>query len=323
MNLSLFIISFSLAGFSLAFYIYNHKSSKSEKKLICPLNFDCEAVIHSPYSKFWGIPIEILGLLYYGLIIISYTFLEISPSLATSTVIFILLGITIIAFMFSLYLTFIQAFNLKQWCTWCLMSVGICAFILVLALANSKFNINFLLTEHRTFILILHLIGIALGLGGTTIADVMFIKSLKNYRISKMESDIIHTLSQVIWFSLAVLILSGIGLYIPSSERLMGLPKFWAKMAIFLIIIINGSALNLFIFPKLVKISFIGGVKRLRKWAFALGSISLISWYSTFILGVLKSVPLGFFNILLIYLGVLMLGVLFSQLIEYWFRNSK
>ena len=109
----------------------------------------------------------------------------------------------------------------------------------------------------------------------------------------------------------------------------MSLPKFWAKITIFLVILINGAALNLLIAPKLVKISFggqrheTGGLKRrLRKWAFALGSVSLISWYSAFILGALKSVELGFFNILLIYLGVLMLGVLFSQLVEYWFKNS-
>ncbi len=325
--MQMFLILISFTGFALAFYI--HHTKRSNEKLICPLNLDCDAVIYSNYSKFWGMPVEILGLVYYGLIAVSYISLEIFPFLAVPTVIFILLGVSIVAFMFSLYLTFIQAFNLRQWCTWCLISAGICISIFALSLTSSQFSLNSLLTQHRIFVSILHLFGVALGLGGATIADIMFMKSLKDFRISEIEADVLHTLSQVIWFALAVLLLSGVGLYIPHSETLIYSSKFLAKMVIFSVIIVNGSLLNLIISPKLVKISFggkhdheSGELVRLRKLSFALGFVSIISWYSAFILGSLRSVPLGVFNILLIYFGVLILGVVASQLLESWFIKT-
>ncbi|MBI4158560.1 MAG: vitamin K epoxide reductase family protein [Candidatus Yanofskybacteria bacterium] len=129
---SVIIIFIAFSGFLLAAYIRHKKVYK--EVLICPLGSSCETVIFSKYSRFLGIPVEILGIAYYLITAASYSvFLFVSVDMPR----FLLSGIffaTIAAFFFSLYLTYIQAFTLKQWCIWCLVSAGFCTIIFFLAL---------------------------------------------------------------------------------------------------------------------------------------------------------------------------------------------
>ena len=59
------ILGLALIGLILSSYIF-WKKKKSEK-LVCFIGQDCDTVIHSRYSKLlFGIPNEILGMVYYG-----------------------------------------------------------------------------------------------------------------------------------------------------------------------------------------------------------------------------------------------------------------
>src|SRR3989344_1433054 len=189
------LIFAAFGGFLLAFYIRHKK--QAHEKMVCPLDSDCDAVIYSEYSKFFGIPVEIIGLFYYGLIAVSYALFLVFPVFASPLVVFSVFALTTAAFLFSLYLTFIQAFALKQWCTWCLISAGFCTGIFGLAGFASPHKFAALVGEYRTAILTLHLIAAAIGLGGATITDVFFFKFLKDFKISESESEILRTLSQV------------------------------------------------------------------------------------------------------------------------------
>ena len=141
------LIFAAFGGFLLSFYIRHKK--RAHEKMICPLDSDCDAVVYSDYSKFFGIPLEILGILYYGIIAVSYALFLIIPAFAAPAVVFSILILTIAAFLFSLYLTFIQAFALKQWCTWCLISAGLCAIIFATALGASEFSFISLFVEYH------------------------------------------------------------------------------------------------------------------------------------------------------------------------------
>ena len=95
------------------------------------------------------------------------------------------------------------------------------------------------------------------------------------------------------------------------------------KVIVVGVIIVNGILLNLKISPRLVKISFgklhkhkPGELRRQRKLAFALGAISITSWFSAFIFGMLRSVPISFANLLAIYLIVLGIAISLSQIAE-------
>lgn len=320
------LIFAAFCGFFLAFYIRHKK--QTHNKIACPLNSDCDAVVYSEYSKFFGIPLEIIGLLYYGIVILSHALFIVIPVFAVPVVVFSVLILTITAFLFSLYLTFIQVFTIRQWCVWCLISAALCAVIFATALGASEFNFVSLLIKYHNFITIIHVLGVTLGLGGATITDILFFKFLKDFRISKQESSVMHTLSQIIWFALAILILTGIGLYLPEAERFNQSTKFLVKMIVVSVIIVNGAFLNLLVAPKLVKISFNKEYERgdrklhrIRKIAFALGAISIVSWYSAFILGMFRKSSLNFSSLLLTYILLLGVVIITSQFVERFFSK--
>ncbi|HLD81580.1 MAG TPA: vitamin K epoxide reductase family protein [Patescibacteria group bacterium] len=319
---NILIIMLAVTGFSICLKIFHEK--RKGRPLTCPLKFDCEAVVKSDYSKFFGIPLEILGCAYYALMGLSYLFIGVTNGNLPQLWILLLMAMTLVAFFFSLYLTFIQAVALKQWCTWCLGSAGVSTMIFFLSVTASNYQILELLIDYKRPIIALHLIGTVLGLGGATITDIFFFKFLKDFRISKKEKEIMDTLSQIIWFGLAVLLLSGIGLYLPNASALNATPKFLVKMIIVCIIILNGAVMNILIAPQLVKLSFKSLAKKkntrlilLRRLSFALGAISITSWYSALILGVTpKDVPIPFLGILSLYIAALIVAILCSQFYE-------
>ncbi len=127
-HLALAIIG--LGGFVIASYIAGCKRKK--KPLICPLRTSCDFVTTSDYSKFLGIHIEYIGMVYYGLVTLVHLAIFFFPAFATLQILLLGLIASSCAFLFSLYLTAIQAFVLKQWCTWCITSACLCAIIFAL-----------------------------------------------------------------------------------------------------------------------------------------------------------------------------------------------
>jgi len=195
------------------------------------------------------------------------------------------------------------------------------------------YQLNFLsfLVEYRNLFIILHAISASIGLGTATATDFLFFKFLKDFKISKAESNVMSMLSQLIWLAILMIVITGVLIYIPESQRLNQTPKFLVKALIVLIVIVNGAFLNLLIAPKLVKISFNEKeslnsfkMKIIKSIAFALGAISIVSWYSAFLLGSLKKVELGFFQIFSIYLAILFLAIIGSQFLErYLVKKSQ
>ena len=117
-----------LTGFLLSRHIYLKK--KSKKKLICPMRSNCDTVIHSDYSKILGIPVEILGMIYYLIIAFSYSLVFVL-NLWSMPVAMVLVGLSACALLFSIYLVSLQAFVVKHWCFWCLSS-GIISLVIFL-----------------------------------------------------------------------------------------------------------------------------------------------------------------------------------------------
>lgn len=324
------LIFAAFSGFLLAFYI-RHKKHANEK-LVCPLDSDCESVIHSDYSVFLGVPVEVLGMIYYGIVAIAYGVFLMFPQLVSPFAIFSVFTLSTTAFFFSLYLTCVQIFAIRQLCTWCLVSAGLSTAIFFTALAGSEFGFINLLMEHKNIVLILHFFGFSIGLGAVTITDILFFKFLKDFKISEFEADVLHTLSQVVWFALAVLIISGFGLYLPEAQELNQSGKFLAKMVIICVIVLNGIFSNIIVYPKLVNISFggkheykDGELGRLRKFAYVSGAISLTSWYYASALSMAKNPTLGFRGLILVYLFMFGAAILISQVFErsYFHRDPN
>lgn len=315
-----------LAGLGLFIAIYIFRKKRTGQKLVCPVGADCDSVVHSPFSKFLGVPVEAMGILYYVLILVGYGGFLVFPSIYRPETFFILFLMTVVGFLFSLYLTFIQMFTLHQFCTWCLFSAAISSGIFIIGLytlGTYQGGLITFLELLRPGIILIHGIGAALGLGAATIADVFFFNFLKDFKISHKENQVLHTLSQVIWLALGILVLTGIGIYLPKMAVYNLSSKFLLKSLIVLIIIVNGSVLNLFVAPLLTSISFgqrhhhyAGELSFIRRVAFALGAISLISWYAVFILGSVRSIPLGLIEGFCIYAGIVAMAIIGSQVME-------
>jgi len=236
----------------------------------------------------------------------------------------ILFPLTLGAFLFSGYLTFIQAFSLKQWCTWCLGSAGLSTTIFILSSFVVDFSvITEFLTAVKPVITGFHLLGFALGLGAATIGDIFFFKFLKDLRISERESNTLRTISQVVWFGLGLLVISGVGLVLTDPALYLASTKFMSKMIIVGVIAINGAFLNLYITPLLVKISFgdkhehsPGELHHERGLAYAAGAISMVSWYSAFVLGLTRKLPVSLWAALVTYFVILVIAIAGSQIVE-------
>lgn len=319
----------AIAGFSIASYIRHKKVS--QETLVCPIGHTCDTVIHSDYSKFFGIPIELMGMLYYGIIAFSYLAIGLRSDLAWPEVSLVLLLLSTFAFLFSIYLTFIQAFALKQWCTWCIISASLCTLIFASTLFALDTGVFVeMLGDYRRWFIGAHLLGLVFGLGGATISDTLFFRFLKDLKISKTESSVLHMLSQIIWFGLGIGVLSGLGLFLPASDRLMENAKFLAKVTFVGIIILNGAFLNLYSAPKLVHMSFgkwadtaTSALRKARKASFAMGAISIVSWYSVFVLGIMRWNPLSYKAYIAIYGMILAGSLIISQLAEQFLGRKK
>ncbi len=140
------ILLCALGGLSLAIFI--HFKKKQPESLLCPIGHSCDPVVHSDYSRFCCIPVELLGTLYYFLILVSYSLLFMYPAMKTESVEMVLLAVSGLAFLFSIYLTGVQAFILKEWCTWCLFSATLCAIIFFTTLTVSNAEITVLFLEN-------------------------------------------------------------------------------------------------------------------------------------------------------------------------------
>lgn len=121
------VIAAACVGFFIAGHI-RHKKQAGEQ-FVCPIGFDCDAVVRSKYSLVMGIPVEIGGMFYYALIAVSYTIFYFTPTFLSPALSLAVLITSGGAVLFSLYLTGVQMFALKEWCSWCLASAVMCTVI--------------------------------------------------------------------------------------------------------------------------------------------------------------------------------------------------
>ncbi len=116
MNITIILL---LAGIGIlnTLYLTYHAINKTHVKCIGFPPEWCRKVQASKYSKTLGIPNPYLGLLMYvAIVVLAILFLNGIVSFWPITV------IVLFGFAFSLYFIIIQAFVIKAFCTWCVLS---------------------------------------------------------------------------------------------------------------------------------------------------------------------------------------------------------
>lgn len=111
----------AIIGLLDSWYIFYKKQRK--EKLVCFVGQGCNEVVNSQYSHIYGVPNEILGIIFYlsvlgltGLVALGTTELHGVSLLAIIHI------AAFFALVMSIFLTAIQAFVLKAWCEYCLVA---------------------------------------------------------------------------------------------------------------------------------------------------------------------------------------------------------
>ena len=107
---------------------YLIKKRVKKQPLSCPINGECEKVVESKWNAIFFIKNDILGLLYYFLIL----FLVLYLFFISEKLLFLIKILSGASLLFSLFLVFIQAKIIKRYCFYCLIS----AFINLLIFVN-------------------------------------------------------------------------------------------------------------------------------------------------------------------------------------------
>lgn len=103
---------------------------REKKPLVCPLHHDCSVVTESKWSHILYIRNEVLGMLFFLIVLGAMVYVIITPSFAPQLLMMITVAVTG-GLMFSIVLVLIQMFIIKDYCFYCLISVVISVLIFV------------------------------------------------------------------------------------------------------------------------------------------------------------------------------------------------
>jgi len=106
----------------------------------CYIVGGCEQVTTSQYSLILGIPVALMGTLYYIAVLATTLFyVDKKHPLAIRA----LQGITVLGLLFSLWFTYVQGFIIEAWCSYCLFSALTSTVLFALVtVANRKMSKN-------------------------------------------------------------------------------------------------------------------------------------------------------------------------------------
>lgn len=127
--ISWWAIPLAVLGFINAGYIWWKRSRKEEMKCLIG-NGGCNAVVNSRYNTLFGVGNEVMGMVFYAGVTGAVLFMNlVMESIQGISLVLVLFIVESAALLVSATLTIIQAFVLRQWCEYCVLSTVINAFI--------------------------------------------------------------------------------------------------------------------------------------------------------------------------------------------------
>ncbi len=164
-----------------------------------------------------------------------------------------------------------------------------------------------------------HLFGVAIGAGGAFVSDALFLRSARDRVLSHDEIRLMNTAGAMVWLGLVILIASGAAMFLLRPEELLASVKFVTKMIIVSVIVINGIVFHTYHIPHMKRhagknISRSATFKKRSRFMLVSGSVSVVSWISALVLGGLRSVPFSLPQMLGLYLAIVFVVGVATQL---------
>ncbi len=188
------------------------------------------------------------------------------------------------------------------------------------------------LLEQLTYpiVLVIHLVGVAMGVGGAVTTDATFLRSIWDRKITAGQLQLIEIISKVVVTGLGLLILSGISLvalnphYFSLSD---GNQLFWVKMTIVAILSVNGIVFHKKILPILQRHKDTDlntpEVRNNLSLLAITGGLSGISWFTVLTLGVvMQSVDFSYLLIMNVYFLLVLGAIITGYFGIYWILFS-
>jgi MFS family permease len=160
-------------------------------------------------------------------------------------------------------------------------------------------------------LVVAHVVGAAIGVGAATASDSVFLRALRNRRISSDQYLMITSVSDVVLLGLAAVTLTGSGL-VWFNPELIGEAGFQAKMIVVGVLLLNGIVFHVAVIPFLEthRDRHLGEEElspSRRALLASSGTLSAVSWYGALVLGAMPDVNWPLIAFLGIY-GVLLAG---------------
>jgi hypothetical protein len=151
--------------------------------------------------------------------------------------------------------------------------------------------------DPKTYLVLLHLIGLVVGLGSVTTLDIYLLKFLRGDTVTKSDAHLVDLVAKLAGIGLLCLWISGIGFLIYASVmgnlQPLTSPKVQAKLLVVGILTVNGAFLHFKVLPQVERavgrpLFCRSGERSDRIWMRVCGAVSAASWWTPFFLGTIR-----------------------------------
>lgn len=123
-------IALAILGLLVSIYMTVYKFTNNES--MCIGSAGCSEVNASRYSEINGIPVAVLGVVGYTAIL-ALLFLERKPGILQQNGSMVFFGISLLGFLFTLYLIYLEVALIKAYCPFCLTSQAVMIIIFIIS----------------------------------------------------------------------------------------------------------------------------------------------------------------------------------------------
>ena len=123
-------IALTIIGLLVSIYMTIYKLTNNES--MCIGSSGCSEVNASRYSEINGIPVAVLGVVGYAAIL-ALLFIEQRPGFIQENGNLLFFGISLIGFLFTLYLIYLEIALIKAYCPFCLTSQAVMIVIFIIS----------------------------------------------------------------------------------------------------------------------------------------------------------------------------------------------
>ena len=123
-------IALAIVGLLVSIYMTIYKLTNNDA--MCIGSSGCSEVNASRYSEINGIPVAVLGVIGYA-IILALLFLEQRPGFFQQNGTLLFFGVSLLGFLFTLYLIYVEVTLIKAYCPFCLTSQAVMTIIFIIS----------------------------------------------------------------------------------------------------------------------------------------------------------------------------------------------